>query len=806
MNGWDEDSQTYYINNETTSLDPNGNGCWNDISYLGGVPQFDLTTYTGWNVCNSAYYVSGTATSLDSNGYGDYNELHYLAYPTLYQNYDANNNLFYKNGVVYNGWDVATSTYYINGNSTSLNSSGYGDYDGKHYSSYPTLYEGGDNLTNAYYINGDNTGLNASGYGDYNGNHYSTYPTLYQGYDSLADQYYVNGQVVDKVYGCMNPTAYNYNPLANMNSGCISIAQLPKYFLPNIEEWFRSAFYDPTKPSKYWAYSNKTDDAIRVCASDYGDGINCADYGICRPYLPNDICGCAKTWKTNNTIYLDPELNSDYNKDIVELNYTGSGCNIGFYDTSYPLTLTYNQKISPNNIDLNTTLPMFGLKINSSGSGPIVIENIGGITKVGHKLIHLSGSNSGVNIIGLIQNYDLFSNGNVSVLKTGSGTWYFNRSTKYYNSIGISGNLGANVYSGPTFIREGTAVGVESTAQGGGGGSFGQGSTFIRIGNVSVTDVNFVAILLVPNVQLGRTIFVEPPVPNYSQKVILGSTKDIANFYGSDPLPPSVIDGTIRLSRDITIQAATDTTLNFNPTLTNSNGIGVPSFNYIFGTDNNYGIIRIGSSGSMRTTGIITIYAGTVKTPSLPSSPSMFTVGLSSSINAVLDFSSSGNTNLFSLANTQTLKGNGTIVINNNSIFTINGTLYPSMLTLSGIGAIKTSGTTRIDINGSSRGVDGYGAMDLINGSTLNFFNGVLQLNFNSELANNTVLELFKTYDSSSFMGNFSSITVTGTSSLSSATFTLGQNKLWTSSISSNNQYMTFDGNAGVLNILSSLN
>jgi hypothetical protein len=116
VNGWDEETSTYYINGVATSLNSDGSGCWNNKVYTAGSVTFDPATNTGYNPCDSIHYISGVATALDSIGYGDYDGNHYSAYPTLFE-----------------GWDNVTNTYYFAGVATTLNSNGTGDYSGALY-------------------------------------------------------------------------------------------------------------------------------------------------------------------------------------------------------------------------------------------------------------------------------------------------------------------------------------------------------------------------------------------------------------------------------------------------------------------------------------------------------------------------------------------------------------------------------------------------------------------------------------------------------------------------------------------------
>ena len=152
---------------------------------------------------------------------GFYNGILYSAYPTTYNGTYTDQNI--DGGITY---------YYINGERTSLDINGYGNYGGLHYSSYPSLYGGYDGSNYTYYIDGLSTALDANGYGDYNNLHYSSYPTLYGGYDSATGYYYIDGVVATTLNssgsGCWNNTNY-YNgtigidPTFSGYSACDSI-------------------------------------------------------------------------------------------------------------------------------------------------------------------------------------------------------------------------------------------------------------------------------------------------------------------------------------------------------------------------------------------------------------------------------------------------------------------------------------------------------------------------------------------------------------------------------------------------------
>jgi hypothetical protein len=143
------------------------------------------------------------------------------------------------------------------------------------------------------------------------------------------------------------------------------------------------------------------------------------------------------------------------------------------------------------------------------------------------------------------------------------------------------------------------------------------------------------------------------------------------------------------------------------------------------------------------------------------------------------------------------------VLLGENTAVTINGLLSPGnspgLLTWSGSGSVALSGTTLMEVWGTSRGANpGYDAIDLINGTDLTF-GGILQLDFNQLFADGTTFNLFTPDGTSSLAGNFSSIAMVG-SSYTDLTFTNNAG-FWTTNTGAANQSMTFDSATGILSI-----
>lgn len=207
--------------------------------------------------------------------------------------------------------------------------------------------------------------------------------------------------------------------------------------------------------------------------------------------------------------------------------------------------------------------------------------------------------------------------------------------------------------------------------------------------------------------------------------------------------------------------------------------------------------------GSNTYTGTTTVAAGTLSlatTGSIASSP---TIDVQSG--ATLDVTAQS---AFTIAASQTLKGNGTVAGNT----TIKGTLAPGAsagkLTFSasstpivtagnltlGDGALGGDGATSIfEVDGTSRGVaSGYDAVDVAGALT---YDGTLNVNFNSAFPSGTSFDLF---NFGSQTGRFDAINITGTY-LGSLAYVGGVNGTWSTTISG--LVFTFTGDDGVLSL-----
>lgn len=175
-------------------------------------------------------------------------------------------------------------------------------------------------------------------------------------------------------------------------------------------------------------------------------------------------------------------------------------------------------------------------------------------------------------------------------------------------------------------------------------------------------------------------------------------------------------------------------------------------------------------------------------------------VGDAASSNAVLDIAD--RTSL-TVGAGQTLMGKGTVMLAASTNLTVAG-LYapgnsPGLFTYDGGGTVALTGTTLLEFSGTAAG-SGYDSTAVLGGTDL-VLGGSLQLNFSRTFADGTIFNVFTASGSgSSLSGNFSSITMVGTS-YTDLTFT-NSGGAWTTNTGTTNQSMSFDGATGTLAIL----
>ena len=312
-----------------------------------------------------------------------------------------------------------------------------------------------------------------------------------------------------------------------------------------------------------------------------------------------------------------------------------------------------------------------------------------------------------------------------------------------------------NTYSGGTEIREGT-FGIY------GDGSLGQAGTRVLIDG---------AILNSGQGTSGQTVTVES-----ARSIVLGNGKTS------------------------NLDATNGSTLAYAGVITEENAEGAAA-NLRIGTAGfRSGLVLLGGANTYR--GDTIINAGTLKLGGGGSfaNSQAIVVGDAGSNGAVFDLTEKST---FAIGAGQTLKGKGTVLLGENTTVTINGLLSPGnspgLLTWSGSGSVALSGTTLMEVWGTSRGANpGYDAINLVNGTDLTF-GGILQLDFNQLFADGTSFNLFTPDGTSTLAGTFSSITMVG-SSYTDLTFTNNAG-FWTTNTGAANQSMTFNSSTGILSI-----
>jgi len=216
---------------------------------------------------------------------------------------------------------------------------------------------------------------------------------------------------------------------------------------------------------------------------------------------------------------------------------------------------------------------------------------------------------------------------------------------------------------------------------------------------------------------------------------------------------------------------------------------------------------RLTLSASSTYGGATTIGAGTLAlgaAGALPNTPTI-TVGDAASSGAVLDLTAKSGS--YAFGSGQTLTGGGTVRLAPGGILAVNGTFAPGnspgLFTYDG-GVTLLAGTTTMEIHGVSRatlpshgGDPFHDAVNVVNGGTLDFSGGVLQLAFSGLFPNHTTFALFTPQGTAQLVGNFSGVSVLGTQYAGLGWSAVGG--VWRSSFTANGQSLAFDSSTGEL-------
>ena len=245
---------------------------------------------------------------------------------------------------------------------------------------------------------------------------------------------------------------------------------------------------------------------------------------------------------------------------------------------------------SGNGLTSDVDIVLYGdAHITADGTGPLVISEP--ITNQGTcaRTLTIDGISPQLNSInGGIT--DVPGGEKLTLVKEGVGTWRLGASSSF---------------QGQMQIKQGTIIaGVEGTISGSGVFGQGSGSTLWPVlGDNAAGASGFAAMLLELNVSILRTFAVAALGNGGTQVAILGG----ANTSGTSTFFPA----SIRIDRDVTLQAATGGTVDFANLWQNSTGTGSPAYSYTIGSVGNLGTVSL--SNSLATSGgTVSINYGTL--------------------------------------------------------------------------------------------------------------------------------------------------------------------------------------------------
>jgi autotransporter-associated beta strand protein len=215
-------------------------------------------------------------------------------------------------------------------------------------------------------------------------------------------------------------------------------------------------------------------------------------------------------------------------------------------------------------------------EIRADGTGPLVLTSA--VTHAGNcdRTLALAGSSTHLNEIRRIG--DPAGSNVCNVVKEGSGLWRMNATSKDFN-----GTL--TVKGGTMQVANAGAVGSP-----------------VAIGDTAVGASGIAALLLEQGVNTSASFDVRPP--SGSQVVLIGgaNTSGTATFSG----------GNVRMSRDVTLVAATGGTVRFENRWAGVTNATPASQNVTIGAAGYAGRVVLDSSGTFATSGSVAILYGTV--------------------------------------------------------------------------------------------------------------------------------------------------------------------------------------------------
>ncbi len=210
--------------------------------------------------------------------------------------------------------------------------------------------------------------------------------------------------------------------------------------------------------------------------------------------------------------------------------------------------------------------------ITADGTGPLVIT--APITNEGTcaRTLTIDGISPQLNSInGGIT--DVPATEKLTLVKDGVGTWRLGASSSF---------------EGQTLIKQGTLIAGVSTGPSGSGvfGSATSQALLAMVGDSSNDAIGFAAMLLESGVVINRSLQVAALGTSGTQLAILGG----ANTSGTSIFASGQ---QIRISRDVTLQAATGGTVIFGSVWQDSTGAGSPAYSYTIGTAGNLGTVEL---------------------------------------------------------------------------------------------------------------------------------------------------------------------------------------------------------------------
>jgi autotransporter-associated beta strand protein len=253
---------------------------------------------------------------------------------------------------------------------------------------------------------------------------------------------------------------------------------------------------------------------------------------------------------------------------------TGGTINLGSGSTAG--TLRYTGSGETTNRAINLAGTSGGGEIDASGSGPLQFTSP--LTAAATaKNLTLAGSSTADNSLAVIPSPV------ADVIKTGPGLWRL---------------VGASSYTGQLRVLDGTVVvgsnvGTNTSIEGNSPFGSATGAAFLPVVGDGTAVSGTAAMLLAPGVEVWRGFSV---ASGGSQVVVLGGTGSGYSLVGSL--------ATLRIGRDVTLQAGTSGTVEFAGTWLNTAGGGTQPITFNVGSANNAGTVVFNSSLPVLTGGV----------------------------------------------------------------------------------------------------------------------------------------------------------------------------------------------------------